>query len=228
MKPDLDRPLNPSPPGSGWPGRRRPPSRHEHMPRHLLHRRPPTRRRMGNLRGQQPGVLRQFTQVSATGCSRSTPPESRSRHPLSRGIDPVIALHAGLSRMPPRGSSNSLPPTYSSSLPQPRNSQFPQREPSAPAAPPTSAACAETEAARPPRWPGRLTRFSGSGSVTGRNRRGHVVEGIRAEAERLHRLAEPDADLVVEDVVICDHREHSGAAGEHEDAGGLHVRGRGG
>ena len=117
MKPDLDRPLNPSPPGSGWPGRRRPPSRHEHMPRHLLHRRPPTRRRMGNLRGQQPGVLRQFTQVSATGCSRSTPPESRSRHPLSRGIDPVIALHAGLSRMPPRGSSNSLRPTYSSSLP---------------------------------------------------------------------------------------------------------------
>ena len=37
--------------------RRRPPARHEYMPRHLLHRRPPTRRRMGDLRGQQPGML---------------------------------------------------------------------------------------------------------------------------------------------------------------------------
>jgi hypothetical protein len=223
-------PQLPGRPVAGRPSVRRcPPARHEHMPRHLLHRRPPTRRRMGNLRGQQLGVLVPVHAGFRDGLQSFEPAGVQVTHLLSRGIDPVIASTPGCPGCRPEGAATpSRRLTHPRRL-QPRNSRSPQRKPSAPAAPPTSAACAETEAARPPpRWPGRLTRFSGSGSVTGRNRRGHVVEGIRAEAERLHRLAEPDADLVVEDVVMRDHREHAGAAGEHEDAGGLHVRGRGG
>src|SRR6185437_10824369 len=62
-----------------------------------------------------------------------------------------------------------------------------------------------------------------AGSVAGGDRDLHVVEGVRAEAERRHRLAEPDTDLVVEDAVVGDHRPDRGAAGEDEDTGGLQV-----
>jgi hypothetical protein len=62
-----------------------------------------------------------------------------------------------------------------------------------------------------------------AGSLAGGDRDLHVVEGVRAEAERRHRLAEPDTDLVVEDAVVGDHRPDRGAAGEDEDTGGLQV-----
>ena len=68
------------------------------MPRHLLHRRPPTRRRVGDLCGQQPGMLVPVHAGFRDGLQSLESAGVQVTHPLSRGIDPVIALHAG----PPR------------------------------------------------------------------------------------------------------------------------------
>ena len=75
------------------------------MPRHLLYRRPPTRRRVGDLRGQQPGVLVPVHAGFREGLQSLEPAGVQVTHPLSRGIDPVISLHAE----PPRGSGLNVP-----------------------------------------------------------------------------------------------------------------------